>query len=154
PPHQPVPYIPPYTAQVPITGVPHMSIDPVTGILSGTPTNTGRFVITICVDEWRDGEVINTLRRDLQFVITNCSKAVYAHIRELKDLPNTYVVECRSYTVNFRNLSAGGFSYFWDFGVGGATSTDFQPTFTYPDTGTYKVTLIVNPGTTCEDSTP
>src|SRR5690606_12542277 len=53
------------------------------------------------------------------------------------------------------NLSTGGNSYFWDFGVQNDQndiSTDFSPTFTYPDTGTYVVKLTVNKGSTCPDS--
>ena len=53
------------------------------------------------------------------------------------------------------NTSTGGFSYHWDFGVPGTdadTSDDFEPTFTYPDTGVYTVKLIVNPRSTCPDS--
>src|SRR5690606_25662625 len=62
------------------------------------------------------------------------------------------VVDCRDYDVDFINQSSGGFSYEWDFGVNGAMSNDFEPSFTYPDTGVYVVKLIVNKGTTCPDS--
>ncbi|MBK9299726.1 MAG: hypothetical protein IPN14_03675 [Bacteroidetes bacterium] len=53
------------------------------------------------------------------------------------------------------NQSTGGFTYLWDFGIPGIstdTSSLFEPNFTYPDTGTYFVKLIVNKGTTCPDS--
>ncbi len=78
-----------------------------------------------------------------------------ACIPQLSTEPNTYIVECKSYKVDFQNCSSGGFSYFWDFGVAGATddtSNAITPTFTYPDTGTYTVLLVVNPGSTCPDS--
>ena len=42
------------------------------------------------------------------------------------------------------NTSIGADTYFWDFGVAGDdsdTSNLFEPNFTYPDTGTYVVTL-------------
>ncbi|RYZ47879.1 MAG: hypothetical protein EOP49_20090, partial [Sphingobacteriales bacterium] len=145
-------YKAPRTAEVPVPGTPPMQINPVTGLLTGTPSSTGRFVVSVCVTEWRNGVAINTISRDVQFVITNCSKAVVANIPELDDEPNTYAIECKSFTVNFRNTSTGGFSYHWNFGVAGATSTDFEPTFTYPDTGTYVVSLVVNQGSTCPDS--
>lgn len=45
-------------------------------------------------------------------------------------------------TVSFKNLSIGGFSYFWDFGDGN-TSTDFEPIHTYALEGTFQVTLTV-----------
>ena len=82
-------------------------------------------------------------------------KVVVADIPQYSTDFNTYIINCANYTVNFINTSSGGFAYHWDFGVPGATndtSDDFQPTFTYPDTGTYTVKLIVNPGSTCPDS--
>ncbi|WP_118973428.1 PKD domain-containing protein [Taibaiella koreensis] len=147
-----VSYLPPYSAAMPMSGIPPLQVNPVTGLMTGTPNAMGRFVVTVCVDEWRNGSVINTVSRDVQFVVTNCSKAVVANIPELPDEPNTYTVECKGFTVHFVNLSTGGFSYLWEFGVPGATSTDFEPTFTYPDTGTYVVRLTVNAGSTCPDS--
>lgn len=152
PPYPSVPYIPPYSAAVPIPGTPPVQIDPVTGLMTGQPTQTGRFIVTVCAHEWRNGEIINTLSRDVQFVITNCSKKVIANIPVLPNVPNTYAVNCKDFTVHFRNISSGGDTYLWKFGVNGDTSTLFEPTFTYPDTGTYKVKLIVNPRSTCSDS--
>lgn len=136
----------------PMLGNPQITIDPRTGILSGTPTIQGRFVVTVCCHEWRNGVMINTVRREFQFVVTNCSKKVVANIPQFSDEYNTYVVECSTRTVNFVNRSTGGFAYSWDFGVPGATSDEFQPTYTYPDTGTYTVKLVVNEGSTCPDS--
>lgn len=152
PPFTPVSYMPPYNATVPVSGVPPIQINPVTGLMTGTPNISGRFVVTVCVHEWREGQIINTLSRDVQFVITNCSKAVVANIPELAEEPNTYIIQCDGYTVHFINNSSGGINYHWEFGVPGATSNAFEPTFTYPDTGTYKVKLVVNPNSTCVDS--
>lgn len=147
-----VPYIPPYSPLMPMSGTPPLQINPTTGLMTGVPNAIGRFVVTVCVNEWRNGDIINTISRDVQFVVTNCSKAVVANIPELPDEPNTYKVECKGFTVKFANQSTGGFSYYWEFGVPGATSTEFEPTFTYPDTGTYLVKLVVNKGSTCPDS--
>jgi len=152
PPYPSVPYFPPYSATMPMSGFPPLQINPTTGIMTVTPNMMGRFVVTVCANEWRDGAIINTLSRDVQFVVTNCSKAVVANIPQLSEEFNTYIVQCDGYEVKFQNLSTGGMTYFWDLGVPGATSTDFEPTYTYPDTGTYTVKLVVNPGTTCVDS--
>ncbi len=152
PPFIPVPYQPPFNATNPMGGFPKVKIDPVTGIISGTPNITGNYVVTVCCHEWRNGVMINTVIRDFQFVVTNCSKAVVADIPILSNEANTYIVQCTGRTVHFVNHSKGGFAYYWDFGVPGATSTEFEPTYTYPDTGTYTVKLIVNKGSTCPDS--
>lgn len=154
PPYSAVSYIPPYSAMQPIPGTPPIQINPVTGMMTGEPSQTGRFIVTVCAHEWRNGAIINTLSRDVQFVITDCSRKVVANMPEMVGEPNTYTINCKDYTVHFINTSIGkgGDTYFWDFGVPGATSTQFEPTYTYPDTGTYKVKLVINRGSTCADS--
>ncbi len=148
-------YRSPFTSLIPMGGNPTLAINPKTGLITGTPNIQGRFVVNVCCSEWRNGVKINTESREFQFVVTNCSKAVIANIPQYSEEPNTYIVSCKSYKVDFVNQSSGGFRYFWDFGVigiGTDTSSDFQPTYTYPDTGTYVVKLVVNAGSTCPDS--
>lgn len=141
-----------YTYDDPLPAFPPLNIDPSTGLMTMQPTANGRFQVKVCVDEYRDGILINTLSRDLQFLIFNCNKLVVANTPLHSTEFNTYMVNCESYEVKFENTSTGGFSYIWDFGDGSPTSTDFEPTHNYADTGVYTITLIVNPGTTCEDS--
>lgn len=155
PPYIPVQYIGAYSAAAPMGGNPQIQINPASGIISGTPNIMGRFVVTVCCHEWRNGTIINTVKREFQFVVTNCSKAVVANIPQYSEEFNTYIVKCDGFTVKFDNLSSGGFAYNWDFGVltdNNDTSTQFSPSFTYPDTGTYIVKLAVNRGSTCPDS--
>lgn len=148
-------YRSPYTFGRPMGGNPRIQIDPKSGLITGTPNLQGRFVVSVCCNEWRNGVIINTVTREFQFVVTNCSKAVVANIPQFSNEFNTYIVNCKDYTVDFVNLSTGGSSYHWDFGVPGVindTSNEFQPTFIYPDSGTYVVTLYVNKGSSCSDS--
>ncbi len=148
-------YRSPYSPSNPMGGNPVLKIDPKTGIITGTPNIQGRFVVNVCCDEIRNGAVINTSKREFQFVVTNCSKAVVANIPQFSEEQNTYIVNCKSKDVHFVNNSTGGFSYLWDFGVTDIstdTSSLYDPTYTYPDTGTYLVKLIVNKGSTCPDS--
>lgn len=150
-----VSYVNGYSAAAPMRGNPPLKIDPVTGMITGTPTIGGRYVVTVCCHEWREGVLINTVKREFQFVVTNCSKAVVANIPQYSDEFNTYIVNCTDRTVRFDNLSTGGFAYSWDFGLPNRTddtSNAFTPTFTYPDTGVYLVKLVVNRGSTCPDS--
>lgn len=145
-------YQQPFSSANPMGGNPTIKINPTTGVISGTPTQQGRYVVTVCCHEWRDGILINTVKREFQFVVTNCSKAVVANIPQFSNEFNTYIVQCDGYEVSFVNRSTGGFSYNWDFGVNNATSTEFEPKFTYPDTGSYIVKLVVNKSSTCPDS--
>ena len=156
PPYEPTTYVhPPYSFYNPMTGGPPLAIDPVTGMITGTPLWIGRYLVTVCCNEWRHGTIINTVHREFQFVVTDCSKTVEANMPSLPNDLSTYILNCRNYTVNFQNTSIGGSSWYWNFGAPGTignTSTDFQPTFTYPDSGTYTVKLIANPNTSCSDS--
>ncbi len=156
PPYDNVAYkSPTYSAQHPFTAYPILQIDPNTGIITGTPNRLGRYLVTVCCHEWRNGKMINTVKREFQFVVTDCSKVVVACIPQFSTDINTYIVECENFTVNFVNCSTGGFSYHWDFGVPGITSdtsNEAQPSYTYADTGIYTVKLVVNPGSTCPDS--
>lgn len=153
PPFPPAMYQAAFSYSAPITSFPPIEVDARTGIISGTPNHIGRYLVTICCSEWRNGIKINTVKREFQFVVTSCSKAVTADIPLHTSYPNTYELNCQDYTIHFNNTSVGGFSYTWDFGVPGAPQDhSFEPTFVYPDTGTFTVKLIVNPGETCPDS--
>ena len=61
---------------------------------------------------------------------------------------------CAPLTVNFDNQSftganPGTITYFWDFDDNGATSTLFEPTYTFQNAGTYDVMLIITDSTSC-----
>lgn len=60
---------------------------------------------------------------------------------------------CDGFTKSFANgvNSVQNHSFFWDFGDGNTSTNEF-PVHTYADTGSYQVTLIVNPGDVCADS--
>lgn len=54
-------------------------------------------------------------------------------------------------TVTFTDASMFGATWFWDFG-NGATSTEQNPVYSYPDTGVYTVTQYVYHESGCPDS--
>ncbi len=154
PPFDTVLYNAPYSSQQPMTGYPAIQVDARTGMITGTPNRIGRYLVTVYCNEYRNGILINTITREFQFVVTDCSKVVIADIPIFSGEPNTYIVDCEDYKINFVNTSSGGFAYHWDFGFPGVTDTSsaFEPTYIYPDTGTFTVKLVVNPGSTCPDS--
>ncbi len=145
PPYAPVDYWSPFSEGYPMDATPALSIDPSTGLLTGTPLVEGQYVVGICVDEYRGGVLVGTQTRDFQFNVVNCDRSIVAATSE-------DVVNCDDYTVSFPNYSTGASSYIWDFGVPGAGSTDASPTYTFPDTGRYTVTLIAQPGIICTDT--
>lgn len=149
-------------------GAPPLRIDSVTGVLTGTPNTQGQFVIGVCVSEYRNGVLIGTYLRDYQLNVTQCNIPI-ANIPSTDINPNTgigtYIVNCGDGIVNFQNNTYNpppqniALSYQWNFGdptTTGDTSTQFQPSYTYHDTGVYTVQLIVvkgSGGTTCTDTT-
>ncbi|MBI1223927.1 MAG: T9SS type B sorting domain-containing protein [Bacteroidetes bacterium] len=147
PPYMPVPWSPPYNVNDQIGGSPAMAIDPVTGLLTGKPNLIGQFVIGLCVDEYRNGELIGSKRRDYQVNIGVCEIATAAFF--------TPEILCKSFTVNAQNNSNSANDFLWFFNDPnnpGATSTLPNPVYTYSDTGTYNIVLIAEPNTVCSDT--
>ncbi len=148
PPYQPLTWISPYSLSNIMGGVP-LAINAQTGLLTGTPNTLGQFVVGVCVEEYRNGELISTTRRDFQYNVGSCDFQYVAAFFN----PDIY---CDGLTVNFNNQSIGGSSFLWDFGVPNTTSdtsTLFNPTFTFPDTGCYNIRLINEPTKPCRDTT-
>ncbi len=148
PPYTPVTFTGPFSSAYPMSSNPAVNINPITGLLNGTPNLNGQWVVGVCVEEWRNGTLIGIHHRDFQFNVVYCPGLVASAIMG----QTTY---CFGYTASFQNQSVNGTTYLWNFGdptTFGDTSAAYQPTYTYPDTGHYTVTLIVNPYTACADT--
>ncbi len=161
PPFNQVPYIlPNYSATNPLDGSPPLTINPQTGILTGTPTVVGQFVVGICIQEYRGATLLSEVRREFQFNVAECSPTVLANIRSDSIAgPKRFVLtSCGKQTVTFQNLSVQRnqiTEWEWRFNLKTSTFTDKQnwdATVTFPDTGTYSGILILNPGKPCSDT--
>jgi gliding motility-associated-like protein len=152
PPFTPVPFSPPFSATNPLPASPAFAIDPNTGIISGTPTTQGQYVVGICVSEYRGGLKLSTVRLDYQFNVTSCISNNTASMETPAQNPTML---CNGLTVQFKSTSAGASQFFWDFGVPGVTNDTSNlpnPVFTFPSLGSYTVTLIINKGSICTDT--
>ncbi len=144
----PVAYAPPYNGGEPLGST--VTINPVTGVITGVaPAAFGRYVVNVCVTEWRNGVPISEHRKDFILKVGDCDFIAAT-------LKPEYIM-CNSYTSAFLNESAssGIHSYYWDFGVNPNTDDTSNlpvPTFTYPDTGVYVLTLIINRNEECSDT--
>lgn len=144
-PYEPVDYAPGYSYLIPFGNSPQpLQIDPVTGILSGIAPSLGQYVVSICLDEYRNGVYIGTTNRDFQINVADCS-VVSANT-------SASYVECDDFTVEFQDQSSGVTEYIWVFGDGSPNSNQPSPIHTYPDFGTYQAMLVVNPGAVCTDT--
>ena len=142
---------------------PGVTINPVTGIISGVaPATVGTYVVAVAVNEYRGGVRIGTTRKEIHIDVGNCdaigADPVCSSCNSVVTSSITYFTSCNSFTTTFANLNNSPLinSYYWDFGVTtqtNDTSTLANPIFTYPDTGTYVLTLILNRGQPCFDST-
>jgi len=152
PPYNSVQWAPGFSAANPISSTPAFAIDPSTGYITGTASQLGVYVITICVSEYRNGILVNTVSRDFQYKVIQCESSQ----ANFPSLENSSYESCSGVSVQFDNTSTASSNtvYHWDFGVPGTdadTSNLVEPTFSFPEPGTYTITLIANPGWPCED---
>ena len=149
PPYAFIPWVAGFSASDPIPSAPAITIDPVTGLLTLTPSQIGRYVVGVCVSEYRDGVLLSVSRRDFMFQVVPCDAPVFSVIAPQTDF-------CDDLTIQFVNNSAGANTYQWNFGDPSTTadeSTEANPSWTYAEPGSYTVTLITGPGLTCADTT-
>lgn len=149
PPYQPVPYGGEYTGSTPLGGL--VQIDSKTGMIRGPAPGDGIYVVTVCVEEIRRGVVIARQRKDLQIKITGCSIAAAT-------IPPAFMLCRNSMTINLANRSTSPLirTQHWEIRnrTGGLlfSSTNPNNDFTFADTGTYSVKLVINRGDDCADS--
>ncbi len=160
PPFDPVNFIDQlYSVNAPMAGDPVVTIDPFTGLISGVPDILGQFVVGVCVEEYRNGQLLSVVRRDFQFNVTSCTPLVDAIVsaNEIVDENQFVILSCGDNTVNINNLSLqlqNIDNYEWSFDLPGGSiaPTDFSPTIEFPGLGSYNGTLFLNPGTECADT--
>lgn len=160
PPYADVLYqLPAFSSTNPMGGNPQVTINPATGLITGTPLINGQFVVGVCVKEYRNGELIGQMNRDFQFNVTTCEPKVTAVIDHDAVLGNKeYVINsCGENTIAFVNQSTDVQFidvYQWEFDIDGdilmLNSANVEVTF--PGIGQYNGTMVLNPGTECSDT--
>ena len=145
PPYGSVSYTSPYSAGNPFgTGA---SINRRTGVISGLAPAFGKYVVSVCIDVYRQGVFIGSHRKDLIVQVSDCILTV------ANPLPD--FVTCDGFNVQFSHTSTGANTVFWDFGVAAQTNDTANidnPVFTFPDTGVYNIKFVINRATGCSDS--
>lgn len=136
-----------FSTQYQLPSAPQMIVDTSTGIVSGRPNQVGTYVTGVCVKEYRDGVLLTENRRDFQLTTTMCNIQANAAI-------DSTLEECIGLEVDFFNMSSSGQSFLWNFGDTSSndTSSVFNPSWTFSDTGTYTINLIAY-GAVCNDTT-
>lgn len=132
-----VPFAAGYSSSNMVQANPGLSIDPKTGVLSGTPTQIGTYAIGICVNEYRNGVLIGKARRDYQFRVVT-PWALFATITAKTDAS---CGSTGSATVTAAGVS-GPYTYSWSHGPTTASVNNLAA-------GTY--TVVASNGT-CSDT--
>jgi len=85
----------------------------------------------------------------------NCRDSIQKSIQVNPNPTASFSTETNQAGIPFQlgliNNSSGANEYLWDFG-NGVRSTDFQPIFTYQDTGNFQLKLVVHNQDGCRDS--
>ncbi len=126
-----------------------VSINPVTGQISGISPAAGLYVVSVVVYEWRNKVNIAQHRKDFILRVEDCNIPQAAL--------NASYITCNGFNLTFFNesTSANINSYYWNFGdpsTPADTSVKPTATYIYPKAGTYHVTLITNKGGECSDT--
>ncbi len=151
---------PSFISTAPMGGNPVVAIDGNTGLIAGVPEIVGEHVMAICASEYRDGVLLSTIRRDFQFIVSACEKAVNADIvSDMSVDKNFDVSSCGDLEVQFENRSTrlrDIVEYAWEFDLKDdniLTSNARNPLVTFPELGTYNAKMVLNPGVpNCTDS--
>ncbi|MFI5172450.1 MAG: PKD domain-containing protein [Chitinophagales bacterium] len=144
PPYDELIYTAGFSVDYPITSDPAFEIDPISGLITGTPTAPGRYLLGIAAEEYRDGLLISKHSRTFTIIVEDCTNYFTAEATAIMGT-------CGDFEVNFNNLSEGADDYLWVFGDG-TFSTDETPVHIYDDFGTYNAMLIAEPGDECADT--
>ena len=150
---------PTFSSMNPMSGNPQITIDPMTGLISGVPELIGQYVVGVCVSEFRNGMLISLTRRDFQFNVEDCQPTVVADIREdLKIGDREFLINsCGENIITFENESyqiQNIVGYLWKFDLNGTVDsfTTRDATVVFPGIGEYSGFMVANPGTQCADT--
>ncbi|MDX1683715.1 MAG: PKD domain-containing protein [Saprospiraceae bacterium] len=148
-----------YTSTRPLGGDPVVSLDRLTGQITGIPREQGQFVVGVCVSEYRNGQLLSVVRRDFQFNVTYCEPTVFAQLEsdDVIDGREFIINSCGENTVEFINESYSEQyidSYLWKFDINGQIDSfdTRNVTVTFPGEGQYTGSMILNRGTECSDT--
>jgi len=170
PPYKELDYRAPFNASSPMGGNPIVRINGTTGVISGVPELVGQYVIGVCVEEYRNGELLSRLRRDFQFNVLPCIKELSANL-VADDMiidnsmgisrPISVIKACGDSLVDFNGLDVNNtiIDYQWNIYnpqnelVLDSSGRDVRNLSVYfPDLGEYDGTLIVEDSEGCVDT--
>lgn len=139
PPYEDIVFASGFSESDPLGAGNNFSINPNTGVITANGNVEGTYLVGICVDEYRNGSLLSTVKRDFELNVTSCTDPLTADFEV--DNPG-----CDGdNTITITNNSVGADDYLWYFDYPNTdpafTSTDENPVFVYPESGTYTIRL-------------
>jgi len=171
PPYPEVVYTAPFTSDFPLFSDPPLLLHSETGLLTGTPTQAGSYVVAICISEYRNGILLSESRRDFEFNVVQCMDNLEARIQASDFAPSLTTDEtdsiavfesCHDLDFTFINESEDlrfirTYSWkFWNeeemliFDEMNSIIRDLEMSF--PSFGRYTGEMILNEGEECADT--
>ena len=144
PPYLELPYkLPFYSFQQPFGQDADLYLDPNTGQLSFTAKHSGNFLVGIAAEEYRNGELISSTKREIQIIVSDCAPKVEAKIvADTINNDGAFVINiCNedSYFIeNISTIEENISSYKWSFNDLESQELDvWSPTLSFPNGGSY-----------------
>lgn len=121
-------------------------INPNTGLIQGTETVLGVYQLAVCMEEYRDGVLLSSTRREFQLTNADCQIMSANYSYNILDT-------CRR-EVEFFDNSVGASNIVWDFGDGSPQiMNDPNPLHIFGETGSFEVMMIAEEdGINCIDT--
>lgn len=148
----------PYTFDNPMGGIPTVSLDE-NGQISGTPNIQGQYVVTVCAEEYRNGQFLGAIKREFQFNVNPCIPFVQAQIVSNAIQEDKFILySCNDLEIVFNDISFPAQnveSYYWEVEMSPDSTLQWnEPNaiIQFPAPGIYDGQLIVNPNTQCSDT--
>jgi hypothetical protein len=123
-----VPYIPPYSGINPLTSLPAASINNITGDITINAQAIEVSVLAIRINEFRNGSLIGSVIRDMQFNVDNCIGNVLPVASGINGSLNYTAHACAGSTLSFfinsdDTNATQNITMTWDTAIAGATFT-------------------------------
>jgi gliding motility-associated-like protein len=152
-------HVPEYSYLYPLGQNTPFSIDPNTGIMSGITDSVGQFSVTFCISEYHNGQLLSRSIHDITLNVEDCTPDVFADISDSDEfIDDSYVFNlCEETQLIFQNQSTDTNyinTLFWTFDIDNQIDTfyEWNPTITFPHSGTFTGQLLLNPGEECADT--
>lgn len=157
PPYQPITWQPGFGLLNLLGGTQQpLTINAETGVITAIPEFVGQYLVGVCVREFRNGELLSEVRRDLQYNVRVCGRSP---VVSFETDPPIDSIQCDGLEVQFVNESTSNFlpvdslefTWYFDWPDNTLISNEKNPLFTFPQPGLYTIALIGFDGT-CADT--